>query len=133
MPLVSVQESEICVYYHTHKSRHAIPTAYSIDLSSLRDPMGRKELRKLDGSSMEVQNFLAEDSRVGPIIRTVHSLAHDILRVQASKYMSVTFHDHHGKWISQGVARMVGDYLSERGFKVCVINGIDLSEASPES
>jgi RNase adaptor protein for sRNA GlmZ degradation len=83
---------------------------WEYSLHSFRDPM--REFRSKDGTDPEVQAFLREDPKTSAIIKEVNLLCYDILRAQGQKYTSIGFRDHHGKWISCGVAEIIAEELA---------------------
>lgn len=119
MRVSSIKDAQITLYWKDNPSN--MPNSpYVVNLSSFRDPVGNNKLRPLDGSHKEVQDYLREDKRAPAVVANVVLLAEDIIRQQKTMYMSISFWDRKGKWISQGMAEITADELSKRGFNVFV-------------
>lgn len=129
MPRVSTPSAEIGIYSFGRltntKDRMPVSAQYFIDVSGLRDPSSNRGFRKLydDGRAEDIQNYVKDDPRIDAIFDAVRMIAHLNLRSPQTadlKWLSIAFRDHHGRWTAPAVAEIIGDRLSNVGYKVSV-------------
>ena len=115
----SESAADVVIYSWKRGEKIVPPVRYLWDCSSLRDPMGRKEFRSLDGREEPVKVFLKGDPFVASLVEeaALAALSH---RQKLSWYVRMGFVDAHGKWGSVGIAELVGERLKELGGKVFV-------------
>lgn len=92
----------------------AIPPTpkYLIDVSSLRDPSCQFTKTHSDGRSPDIQAWLRLDPRVDIIVREIKQICAVHLDSMKESYISIGFHDHHGKWIAPCVAEIVASEIT---------------------
>lgn len=123
MPRTSTAGSADISIYTAKSSRMGnIVAQYRSDLTHFRDPIGQSYLRKecVDGRDPAVREWISLDPRVDALIHAALMISHDIFKNQKGVWASFGFTDHHGRWIAPAVGEIVGNALSEVGYKVCV-------------
>lgn len=134
MPRMSqvTDQVQVGVYSFGDKCAKQPVSQFEFNVSKLRDPAGQKQFSSLSGVAPEVRDWVSADLRVAGIVADCRILANDLLtpkpvsdgiktEVRAtSKWVSFSFRDIHGKWISPAVAELVADALSKDGFNVTV-------------
>lgn len=95
---------------------------YLIDVIKLRDPVGQKDFIVKDflGTDRDVQDFVKEDERVPAIIDECVNIVAAHVGGNKEPYVSIGFHDHHGRWIAPAVAELVADGLDAAGYPCAV-------------
>lgn len=88
---------------------------YKINCTKLRDPIGQKHLRDLDGKSAEVQAFMLEDPRIKAILMSVKMMA-----AEKAPWTSIAFYDYHGKYISAAIVELAAKELDAAGYNVII-------------
>lgn len=120
---------QIGVYSYGYGTKQEAPQAqFEFDVSGFRDPVGQKQFNKALGTFPDVRDWVCEDRRVPAILDTCQLLAEDLLKPRPkgntteamSVWVSFSFKDFHGKWISPAIAEAVANKLSETGYIVYV-------------
>ncbi len=123
----SAIKPNVGIYSYASNGSRNIVGQFEFDVSSFRDPLGQKQfLTKSSGIDPEVRDWVGQDHRVPILIKECRMLAEDLIRhkkdgqAAPSTWLSFSFKDFHGKWISPAVAELVADELSNAGFMVTV-------------
>lgn len=109
---------------------------FDIDVSKWRDPGGQIQWRgRANGTETDVRNWVAEDPRTPALVQMCAILAADLIAEHTmvtdsgvvskraeSPWMSIAFHDHHGRWAAPAVAEIVADFLDKAGYTVCCVH-----------
>ena len=103
---------------------------FEFDVSAFRDPAGQKQFIGLYGIAPGVRDWVCEDRRMPAILDQCLMLAEDLIRPhkkgesteQLSHWLSISFRDHHGRWIAPAIAEAVANKLSDAGFIVVAIH-----------
>ena len=113
------------LYSFGTRTGHDPMSQFEFDVSKLRDPAGQKQFSISNGMDTAVHAWLAQDDRVGQIVWICRLLASDMLAKRmfmdrevapASTWVSFSFKDYHGKFISPAVACIVAEALKADGF-----------------
>jgi hypothetical protein len=113
----NVKDAEVGIYSFNHSTTAPI-AQYEISLHQFRDPM--RSFKQVDGTDPKVQEWISSDRRLPSVLHVVEMLAEDQVRAGKSKWLTIAFRDHHGKWISRAVAEIAANVLSDKGFNVVV-------------
>jgi hypothetical protein len=103
---------------------------FEFDVSTFRDPVGQKQFNRAVGTCPDVRDWVAQDRRVPGVVNVCRLLAEDLCRPHPkgtgteviSGWLSISFKDHHGKWIAPAVAELVANQLDKDGFNVIVLH-----------
>lgn len=104
---------------------------FEFDVSKFRDPVGQKQFNRALGTCPDVRDWVGQDKRVAGVIQMCQLLAEDLVRPHKkadgkeeaiSGWLSISFKDHHGKWISPAIAELVANQLDADGFSVIVLH-----------
>lgn len=120
MPRTTIGLAEVGLYIAAATT--PLTSWYEVNCFNMRDPIGREDLKKLTGADPAVKEFVRADPKLPAIISHCHMLVHDAVKKQGLNYISITFRDHHGKWISRAVGELVADHLDKEGYKVNVLD-----------
>lgn len=119
-----LSQAEVGIYAfgaNNPNNMSSITLQYQFDVSSFRDPIGHKSFKGMDGTHEEVKKWILSDKRVKSLIDEVHRLVYDHVDNGKTRWLSIGFIDHHGKWISAAVAELVADSLPDK-YKVAVVH-----------
>jgi RNase adaptor protein for sRNA GlmZ degradation len=119
---------EIGIYSFGENCDKKPQAQFEFDVSKFRDPVGQKQFNKAVGTQADVRDWVGQDKRVPALVQQCRILAEDLIRPhkkdgkdeQISAWLSLSFKDHHGKWISPAIAELVANQLDLDGFKVVV-------------
>lgn len=130
---------DIGIFSFGEQDRVKPKSQYEFNVANLRDPQGQVQFKGLAGNDPAIVKWIAEDPRVAGIVSNCLLLAEDLLskRVKGdqstgtkvesiSSYVSISFRDHHGKWIAPAIAEIVANKLAETwdvAVKHCTIDG----------
>lgn len=103
---------------------------FEFNVSLFRDPIGQKQFNRAYGTQPDVRDWVAQDKRMPGVIQMCQLLAEDLIRPHKkgdhtesiSSWLSISFKDHHGKWIAPAVAEAVANQLDADGFNVIVLH-----------
>ena len=125
-------KATIGIYSYGSKGSVFPKTQFDFDLTKFRDPGGQKQFNGVIGTHSSVKEWMKEDERVSALISDCKLIADDLVkpkpRVDGSKtevtaqsaWLSIAFHDFHGKWAAPAVAELVADALNDAGYTICV-------------
>lgn len=126
MPFSDLSTCNIGIFSLNHLA--PLYQMYEFDLNQFRNPQAKPDFRTLYGTDPKVVEYLKGDPRLPAILDTCHLLAVDS-KHRNRDYISFGFRDYHGRWISTGVAHIVGIYLSDLGFRIHISHrGISYDE-----
>lgn len=124
------ERPQIGIYSYGNIQPQDFAGQFEFDVSTLRDPAGQQQFKGMNGLYPEVRDWVGSDRRVSIIIKDILLLSDDMAKPKAkegkstpepiSPYVSFSFKDHHGKWISPAIAELVADVLIKEGFRVAV-------------
>jgi len=120
MSRTSYAQADIALYSRKIGNNKTSATQYQVVLTNFRDPMGRRDLRGLPGTNKRVKDFIKDDRRFKAIVDYFRMVAYDVVKQQKHTYVSITFEDCHGRYISPAVTELVADALEADGYKVMV-------------
>ena len=115
---------QVGVYSFSTREGRMPNAQMEFDCSKLRDPQGQRQFSGYTGDGEQVRKWVAKDPRVDAIIQSCRMVAADLLTIQTghsaarTDWVSFSFKDPQGKWISPAVAELVAEALSEDGWKV---------------
>lgn len=100
----------------------AMKYRYVINVNSLRDPIGQKDLRDscADGRDPKVLAWIKSDLRIPAILQAVEMIGEGDIKADHESFIGIAFADFHGKWISTAVVELVAARLIEKGFNVAI-------------
>lgn len=90
---------------------------YIVETNDLRDPGARSEIRtefvgRGYGVARQSRTYLLGDPAVEEVIRDIHFLAHNAIRIGKKKWVEIVVTDKVGLWIAPGVVEEAADYLA---------------------
>ena len=124
------------IYSYGSKTAVIPKTQFDFDLTKFRDPGGQKQFKDVVGTHETVKKWMIDDEdsakQVNAIISDALLIADDLIKPKArmdgskteiapiSAWVSISFHDFHGKWAAPAVAELVADALDKAGYNICV-------------
>ena len=126
---------QIWIYSYATAAQKSMAGQFEFDVSQFRDPAGQKQFlgRDVCGIDAEVRDWVGQDRRVPALVKECRLLAEDLIRPKQTgitngvpqekapcQWLSISFRDHHGKWIAPAIAELVANALSDDGFTITV-------------
>lgn len=119
----SLASAEVGIYAISEVGKPGpLTLQYTFDTNYLRDPIGHAAFKGLDGRHPDVRKWIGSDRRVDTIRSEVRRIVFDHVNILKSKWLSISFEDHHGKWIAAAVAEIVAQDLLAHQYKVSVVH-----------
>lgn len=127
-------EVQVGVFSFGREGIYQRPKAqFEFDVSNFRDPAGQKQFEGRTGFDPQVRDWVGDDRRIKAILETIQLIVEDLRapvetgtaenpKIEPrSKWISISFSDVQGRWISPAVAELVANYLSDKcGYDVLV-------------
>ncbi len=118
----------IGIYSFGENSANPPNAQFEFDVRLFRDPVGQKQFNRALGIQPDVRDWVGQDKRAKGVIEMCQMLAEDLIRPHKkgdkeepiSIWLSLSFRDHHGKWIAPAIAELVANQLDKDGFTVAV-------------